>query len=350
MKGLNKLAVLVAIATQVSSVNALEVISDAELSSMTGQAGVTIELDTKVTMDAFTYTDPAGGSASGGSSSAVDQSGITIELDTAITLDSLTYTDTDTDGSIVLGGVVLGGGAVAGGPGGARLDNLKLMIDVTAEGHLSINHHAIDYVGMLDGTNGTDFGLHVDRLGLSGTNGNSTLISDINIAGVMGPGETVIFNDGSNGFIAGQGYGEIVDGSARIDVIGVGVSNLKIFQDDNPFSSATYIDKDGNSVAKWTDYNTDVMVDTTGDGNHDTSAAQYASDNGNNQWVFGAGRLGKATSADGTVSNALFLRTDSSVIDMSMNVGMGNGSLDNVGYFEIQNLNTSGTELIIYGH
>ena len=81
-----------------------------------------------------------------------------------------------------------------------------------------------------------------------------------------------------------------------------------------------------------------------------TCCLPKASDNGNDQWVFGAGTLGKATSADGTVSNALFLRTDSSVIDMSMNVGMGNGSLDNVGYFEIQNLNTSGTELIIYGH
>jgi len=320
MKMLAKMAAL-PLAVAAVNLHALEALSESELSTMTGQAGVTIELDTAITLDSLTYTDTFSGGPNevGG-------------------------------GSVVIGGVVLGGGAVAGGPGDARLDNLKILIDVSEEGHLKIKHEAIDYVGMLDGSNGTDFGLHVDYVGLSGANGNTTLVSDVNIAGVIGPGETVIYNDGSTGFMAGQGYGEITDGSARIDVIGVGVSNLKIFQDDNPFSSATYVDKDGNTVAKWMDYNTDVMVDTNGDGVFDTSAAQYATDNGNDQWVFGAGTLGTTSSADGTVENALFLRTDSSVIDMSMNVGIGDGSFDNLGYFEIQNLNTTGTELVIYGH
>lgn len=313
MKMLARMAIL-PLAISAVSAQALEELSESELSTMTGQAGVTIELDT------------------------------------AITLDSLTYTDTDTGGQVVIGGVVLGGGAVAGGAGDARLDNLKIKIDVNSEGDLIIAHEAIDYVGMLDGSNSTDFGLHAGYLGLSGTNGTSVLASDINISGVIGPGETVVFNDGSNGLVAGQGYAEVTDGSLRIDAMGMGISNLRIFQDDNPFASATYTDKDGNDVAKWTDYNTDVMVDTNGDGTFDTSAAQYATDNGNNQWVFGAGTLGTTTSSDGSVTNALFLRSDSAVIDMSMNVGIGDSSLSNIGYIEMQNINTTGTELVIYGH
>lgn len=296
------------------SVQALEVLSETELSTMTGQAGVTIELDT------------------------------------AISLDELTYTDTDTGGAIHIGGVVLGGGAVAGGPGDFRLDNLKLKLDVDEYGNLLIKHEAIDYVGMLDGSNSTDIGVHADYLAISGTNGTSVLASNINISGVLGPGEVVIYNDGSNGFIKNQGYAEIKDGSLTLDVVGIGISNLRVYQDENPFASGTYTDKDGNQVSKWVDYNADVMVDTDNDGTYETAAAQYATDNGNDQWFFSAGTLGKASSADGKVSNALFIRTDSSVVDLSMDLGIGNGSVNNIGSIDVQNLNTTGTELVIYGH
>ena len=132
--------------------------------------------------------------------------------------------------------------------------------------------------------------------------------------------------------------------------MGVGVSNLRIFQDDNPFTSATYTDKDGVEVSKWTDWTTDVQVDVDGNGTFDVSAAQYAADNGNDQMVFSAITVGTASSADGLVSDALYFRSDSAVLDMSMNVGIGNASQNNLGYIELQNIDITGTEMIVYGH
>ncbi len=283
-------------------------------------------------------------------SAMTGQAGVTIELDTFVTLDALTYTDTDTGGAVQIGGVVIGGGAIGGGPGDSRLDNLKIEIDVSAEGNLVLHHESIDMIGMLNGSNGTDFGLHVDYVDVLGMNGVSTLASDINIAGVIGPGDLIVFNDNANGFINTQNYFEIKNGSLNIDVMGVGVSNLRIFQDDNPFTSATYTDKDGVEVSKWTDWTTDVQVDVDGNGTFDVSAAQYAADNGNDQMVFSAITVGTASSADGLVSDALYFRSDSAVLDMSMNVGIGNASQNNLGYIELQNIDITGTEMIVYGH
>lgn len=312
---MNKLAKLslLPFAFVTQSAFALEALDDQELSTMTGQAGVTIELE------------------------VLAQIG------------ELSWTDTDTGGSLHIGNVALGGNGLVGGSGGNVLDNIKLTIDSDEYGNLIVGHTALDQVGMLDGSNAIDIGLNVGYIGISGNAGYSQLISDVNLSGVIGPGDAVIFNDGSSGLIQTQGYSEIVDGSAMLDVLGVGIKDLRIYQDSNPFSKATYTDADGNEVAKWYDYNTDLLVDADGDGIYEASAAQYATDNGNTNWAFGAATIG-TTAINGGADQALYLRIDHSVVDISMTMGIGGGSYDNIGQINIQDLSTTGTELIIYGH
>lgn len=314
---MNKLAKfsLLPLAFATQTTLALEALDDQTLSTMTGQAGVTIELEVQAKVG------------------------------------ELTWTDTDTGGSVHIGNVALGGSGLVGGSGSNVLDNLKLTIDSDENGNLIIGQTALDVVGMLDGSNGIDLGLSVGYIGISGDAGYSQLVSDVALSAMVGPGQAVIFNDGGNGFIQTQGYGEVVDGTAMLDVVGMGIKDLKIYQDSNPFASATYEDADGNQVQKWNDY-TDASqfgVDTDGNGSFETSWADYATNNGNDQWAFGAGTIG-TTSINGGADQALFLRVDHSVVDISMTMGIGGGSYDNIGQINIQDLNTTGTELIIYGH
>ena len=309
MKGFKKLALVAAIAAPMTSVHALEALDDSVLSDMTGQAGVTIELDTKVTIDSFTYTD------------------------------------TDTDGSVVLGNIKFGGANVAVADASAwdaaatdRLDEVKIDIDVSSEGNLIVHLGSVDLLGVLDGSNPLDFGLSIGSFGVSGTNGTSTIASNINLAGVLGPQDIVIANNNANGLIVAQGYFEIKDGGLNVDVAGVGVSNLTIGQDSNPFASATYEDKDGVAVAKAVDYTNTSIGDASGVGA------------GDDNWAFYAVTVDTASSVDGTVTDALRLTVDSFNVDIAMDVGIGNGSVNNIGHIALENLNVSGTEMVIYGH
>jgi len=307
MKGFKKLALVAAIAAPFTSVHALEAISDADLSGMTGQAGVTIELDTKVTMDSFTYTD------------------------------------TDTNGSVVMSNIAFGGASVATSSTAAwnegdRFDEVKIDIDVLESGSLLIHLGSIDTAGVLTDTNPLDFGLSVGSFGLTGTNGTSVIASNIALAGTLGPQDIVIANNGANGLIQAQGYFEIKDGGMNIDVAGVGVSNLTIGQNSNPFA-------DGNG--KLVDYtDSDKVAALTGGATRDASQVGTGDDN----WAFYAVTINTADSADGTVTNALAFTVDSFNVDIAMEVGIGNGSVNNIGRIAMENLDVSGTKMVVYGH
>ena len=319
MKGFKKLALVAAIAAPFSSVHALEALDDSTLSGMTGQAGVTIELDTKVTMDSFTYTDTDGGASGeiGG-------------------------------GSVVMNDVRFGGANVSGLAAATfdaaatdRLDEVTIDIDVASTGNLVIHLGSTDTQGVLDGTNPLDFGLYVGSLEVSGDPGvgatvNSTIVSDINLRGTLGPQDIVIANDGGNGLIKAQGYFEIQESSMNIDVAGVGISNLTISQDD-AFNSNTYIDKDGNAQAKMVDYGVVLPAKGLTDGT------------GSESWAFYGVTIDTVTSGTG-VTDALSLTVDSFNVDIAMDVGIGNGSANNIGHIAMENLNVSGTQMVIYGH
>jgi len=306
MKGFKKLALVAAIAAPISSVHALEALDDSMLSDMTGQSGVSIELDTKVTIDKFTYTD---------------------------------------EGSIMLDNIAFGGAGLVDGTSGDRFDDVLIDIDVDAAGNLVIHLGSTNLPGVLTGSAPVDFGLTVGGFGLAAagsTATETTIASNIALAGTLGPQDIVILNDGSN-TIKAQGYFEVTGGGMNVDIAGIGISNLTIGQDGNPFASAT--DAQGN--AKLVDYSSKV-VDPSG-----TTADALGS--GDDNWAFYGVTIGTTAGSDVTnpVSDALSLTVDSFNVDIAMDVTMGKnaaGTALSIGSIAMDNLDVSGTKLVIYGH
>lgn len=137
MKGLKKIALATAVAAAPFAAHAdLKAMDDSAMGNVTGQAGVTIELETKVSIGQFKYTD---------------------------------------EGSFAVNDIVLGGSGVAGGTGTELLDQLKIDIDVADDGD------AVIHVGTLDG-NPIDWGMTVGSMELlAGSTGSdsTTLISNM---------------------------------------------------------------------------------------------------------------------------------------------------------------------------
>lgn len=138
MKGLKKVTLGVAIAAAPWFAHAITPMDDQALGEVTGQAGVTIELDTRVSIDQIDYSQ--------GSST----------------------------GSVLVNGIELGGfGNI---PNTNITENLDIKIDID----LQQNGDAILRFGPL-GFNPVDLGVSFDSLGLRGSSGSATLISDFDM-------------------------------------------------------------------------------------------------------------------------------------------------------------------------
>lgn len=154
MKGLKKLALATAIAAAPFAAQAeLKALDDGAMGNVTGQAGVTIELETKVDIGEFRYVD---------------------------------------EGSFAVSGIHIGGGNVTTDADGnvtgvdGLLDDLKIDIDVEADGD------AVIHVGNVNGQVPIDFAVGIESASLraagvnasSATDSNSTLLaSNIGIVG-----------------------------------------------------------------------------------------------------------------------------------------------------------------------
>jgi len=211
MKAFKKLALVTAIAAAPFAQAELTSIDDAALSNMTGQAGITIELDTAITIANITYTDTDGTSG--------------------------------TAGSLGINGVAFGGGTVGGSTSSVhdgRLDDFKIDIDVDGVDGVVIHLGGTDSSASLVGSNPVDFGLHVDTVTASGVTNN--IASNINIAGNLGPIDVTINNTTGADLIDVKAFFEVTSGSLDVDVIGLGISNLRVGQDSNPIyaSSSAY--------------------------------------------------------------------------------------------------------------
>jgi len=110
MKGLKKIALATAVAAAPFAANAdLKALDDSAMGNVTGQAGVTIELETKVDIGSFTYTD---------------------------------------EGSFQVSGIHIGGGSVQTDANGnvsgvsGLLDDMKVDIDINANGDAVIDVNA----------------------------------------------------------------------------------------------------------------------------------------------------------------------------------------------------------------
>ena len=332
MKGLKKLAIASAVAAAPFAQAELVAMDDAVLADMTGQAGVSIELSTQVSIDSFTYTDTDGGAsvlykaaylndlATGGNPTSADAAGIAAA-------------GTAGPGSVTMSNIFFGGADAAdgvfGGDANDAFDDVKIDIDVDA--NLGIVMHLGSTIDsdVLAGTDAVDFGLYVGSVTASGV--TNPLASNISIQGELGPVDVTINNLSGGDLISVEAYFAVTNGSMDINVIGLGISNLTVgqFDADSPFAAGKY--------------------------------AALSTGTGDDDWAFVAMTIGTGSSsyqnllgggATVTVDNALQVSVTSMEIDVSADLTMGSvaGSALSLGSIAINNLDLSGTTMTIYGH
>ena len=193
MKGFKKLALVAAIAAPMTSVHALEALDDSVLSDMTGQAGVTIDLETRVEIGSVAWTDTNEGGAG-------EVGGGTVSFDT----------------------VTVGGFTTAYGGDAAKLDDVRLLIDAAESGDLEIL-----VVSQSGGP--VDLGIDVGGVSLNGSAGTSVIASNINMDILLGPQKFVVTNNGASGTIEAKGFFQLADSSSMdIDVAGVSITGLRV--------------------------------------------------------------------------------------------------------------------------
>ncbi|WP_344797250.1 DUF6160 family protein [Litoribacillus peritrichatus] len=364
MKRFHKLALAAAIMSSSAQSFAMETLNDDFLSDMTGQSGVSIDLKARVLIDEVVYTDTAAGPAPLPTNIIENGSGISIDLSTRVLIDEAVYTDTAhvaldalgnpvlKDGGQIAFGAIRFGGANVGDktPGASNtfLDDIKIDIDVNESGDLEILIGTQDFIGFLQGTSEVDFGLTlgdsasgVAGLQLRSADGtvNTNLIGDMSISGVLGPVAIIVSNDGAgdtSGFINAAGFFAIDDGSIDVPILGVGISNLRIYQDANKGAlGAAGVAQGGMAYF-------DVVVDTVDTAYSLANPSDIA-----------------GTATHFAVSDALLLDINSFNVDMDLDLSIGNsvatGNLSNLvsssfGHVHMENLDISGTSLTIYGH
>jgi len=300
MKGLKKLALATAVAVAPFAANAdLKALDDSAMGNVTGQAGVTIELETKVSIGKFTYTD---------------------------------------EGDFAVNDIVIGGKGVATGsnPQMTLLDQLKIDIDVANDGD------AIIHVGSLetDPTTGApvpiDWGMTVGSMQLVSANGNqdTTLISGLSAYGDLAALDIRVdtATDQLNLAVAF----DIDDMDFDVDFLGIGIRDMVITGAGDNF------DYDGD--------NTTVAGGDTEEGGFDLSTPQgqlaygklskYA--NVDLDVYKGAG-LGASTATD-------VLRIDVNNVYMDVSIGAVEIGGTSIGSVALDNLAVTDTKLAVYGH
>lgn len=303
MKGLKKIALVTAVAAAPFAANAeLKALNDSAMGNVTGQAGVTIELETKVSIGQFKYTD---------------------------------------EGSFAVNDIVLGGSGVAGGTGTELLDQLKIDIDVADDGD------AVIHVGSLqtDPTTGApvpiDWGMTAGSMELlaGGTGSDSTtLISNLSMRGDLAALDLRV--DTATDHLNVAVAFDIDDMDFDVDFLGVGIRDMVVTGAGNNF------DYDGNGTTA----EEEIAAGTgTVEGYDFTSQAgqlaygklsKYA--NVNLDVYKGAG-LGDSTATG-------VLRVDVNNVYMDMSIGAIEIGGTSIGSVALDNLAVTDTKLAIYGH
>ncbi|MDX1599320.1 MAG: DUF6160 family protein [Marinobacter sp.] len=304
MKGLKKIALATAVAAAPFAAHAdLKAMDDSAMGNVTGQAGVTIELETKVSIGQFKYTD---------------------------------------EGSFAVNDIVLGGAGVTteGAAAGYNtlLDQLKIDIDVADDGD------AIIHVGSLetDPTTGApvpiDWGMTVGSMELlAGSTGSdsTTLISNMSGYGNLAALDMSV--DTATDQLNIVAAFDIQDMDFDVEFLGIGVRDMVITGAGDNFD----YDGDGLLVSEGTE--------TEEGGNDLTTAAgqlaygklsKYA--NVDLDVYKGAG-LGASTATD-------VLRIDVNNVYMDMSIGAVEIGGTSIGSFALDNLAVTDTKLAVYGH
>ncbi|MCC4269729.1 DUF6160 family protein [Marinobacter nauticus] len=191
MKGLKKIALATAVAAVPFAAQAdLKALDDTTMGNVTGQAGVTIELETEVSIGEFRYTD---------------------------------------EGYLAVNDISIGGGSVERDANGAvtgvsgMLDDLVIDIDVEADGDAVIDVHSIS-------GNPIDFAMAVGSASLNATDGSgdSTLLaSNIGIEGNLGL-LNIRVDTATDNLIMNVGF-NVTDMDMDVDFLGVNVRDLTVY-------------------------------------------------------------------------------------------------------------------------
>ncbi|MDS1310438.1 DUF6160 family protein [Marinobacter xiaoshiensis] len=287
MKGLKKIALITAMAAAPFAANAeLQAMNDTAMGDVTGQAGVTIELETKVSIGQFKYTD---------------------------------------EGSFAVNDIVLGGAGVTAIGAGAGfndlLDQIKVDIDIADDGD------AIIHVGTLDG-NPIDWGLEVGSMQLLAGNTGSdstTLISNLSGFGMLAQLDIKV--DTATDHLNLVAAFDVQNMNFDVDFLGVGVRGLKI-------SGAG---ADADAVAMYTANGYDF-----GNMPPEQQAVFAGFANANLDVYKGTG-LGASTAVD-------VLRIDVNNIFMDVSVASIEIGGASIGSVALDNVAVTNTKLAVYGH
>lgn len=294
MKTVKKLACATAIASATAALPAmgqgLVPLGDTDMSNVTGQAGVTIEMDANVNIDRVAYSQNDGGQGQG-----------------ALLVDNIRLSGwqngTDTNGN-------------------PTYDNLELKVDID----IAANGDAIIKLANRASADPFKVGLGIDKIGL-GTNMSdpvtTTLISNLEVEALVGT--TTITATNNNPFAGGGDTGSLVIESsfavnnleADVDMVAMKLRDVRVAASGNLDTL-----KSGGTI-------TDSMLAT-------------------NTVTIGSGsRLSEADPSNPT--NPLALRM--SVGDSNLDVWMGDVQIGgkSVGSVAIQGLSMAGTEIAVYG-
>lgn len=305
MKGLKKIALVTAIAAAPFAAHAeLQAMNDTAMGDVTGQAGVTIELETKVSIGQFKYTD---------------------------------------EGSFAVNDIVLGGAGVttegqvldgAGDVTNGLLDQLKIDIDIADSGN------AVIHVGSLQTDPATgapvpiDWGLTVGSMMLEGTGGTTTLIS--NLSGYGNLAQLDIEVDTATDHLNLVAAFDVQDMDFDVEFMGVGIRDLKIT------GAGTNFDYDGDGSIVSADADGEFGLDPSNPADQLKLGVLTKYANVNLDVYKGAG-LGASTATD-------VLRIDVNNVYMDVTIGAVEIGGTSIGSLAIDNLAVTDTKLAVYGH
>ncbi|NWO04767.1 MAG: hypothetical protein HLX50_03445 [Alteromonadaceae bacterium] len=295
MKGLKKIALATAVAAAPFAAHAeLQAMDDMAMGAVTGQSGVTIELETKVSVGQFKYTD---------------------------------------EGSFAVNDIVLGGAGVTTVGAGAGyndlLDELKIDIDVADDGD------AVIHVGTLDG-NPIDWGMTVGSMELlPGSTGSdsTTLIS--NLSGFGNLAALDIRVDTATDHLNLVAAFDVQNMDFDVDFLGVGIRGLKV----------TGAGADAEAVAMYTEHNVDF------DNMPPEQQQIFAGFANANLDIYKGDGLGGATPETDVLRidvNNIFM--DVNIADVQIGGDIAGGAGKSIGSVALDNVAVTDTKLAIYGH
>lgn len=320
MKGLKKLVLVTAIAAAPVVANAqLKALNDSTLGNVTGQAGVTIELTSHMTIGQIRYTDAG----------------------------SLTINNVEVGGA----GVTTAGAAL--GYSNA-LDDAALLIDIAANGDATID------LGSISGAP-IDWGVKVGSVAVESADGSAstTLLSNLEAFGQLAQLNLTVHNGDYTNFggtavssLEMQSAFSVDSMSFNADFVALGVQNLSVHHAGyNQAFATAFAANGGDATAAAQTAGATTYTNAAGN----TGQLEFA--NADMELYKDAPTATSVTTVDSTgavVANAQTatsaLAIDVAVSPMDIAIGAVNVGGVSIGSVAISNLAVDNTTLRIYGH